>query len=273
MLIIWGEKKTLRREGYVAEFCPVCRDIRCFSLTRVGVTGHMWYISFSKGRLAGHYATCTECGYRNGVDALNYISKAKSRKTPLPELIQRTFPSIHRMRGQSLEYALMVRSGDLPEHHRIEEIVRSISLFDHQIRLMPSPLTITKPVGLTMIATVLAVIGVSMLDDRYHFQEKYPDFRLLDVNYTILIIGAVICAVLMIWGRSIHVRRKILPMMARCLKPLEPAAGELKESLERLKAARAAIGKKVKVQPLVKEIEKAPSSAIKEEPLPDDITF
>jgi hypothetical protein len=42
-VIIWGTKRTLNKLGYVADFCPLCRQSRAFSVSRVGKVGHFYY--------------------------------------------------------------------------------------------------------------------------------------------------------------------------------------------------------------------------------------
>src|SRR5258706_9118781 len=44
MFIIWGKKRVTKSLGYVADFCPLCRDVRTFELVRVGLAGHIYYL-------------------------------------------------------------------------------------------------------------------------------------------------------------------------------------------------------------------------------------
>ena len=37
MFIVWGTKRTERKQGLVADFCPICREVRAFQLIRVGL--------------------------------------------------------------------------------------------------------------------------------------------------------------------------------------------------------------------------------------------
>ena len=49
MLFIWGKKRVERNIGKVADFCPICREVRMFQLIRVGVADHIYYVSFGEG--------------------------------------------------------------------------------------------------------------------------------------------------------------------------------------------------------------------------------
>jgi len=58
MSIIWGRKQVEKRLGYVADFCPICRDINPFLVSSVGVAEHIYYLPIGKGELISHIAEC-----------------------------------------------------------------------------------------------------------------------------------------------------------------------------------------------------------------------
>jgi len=35
MFIVWGKKRVERKQGMVADFCPICREVRAFTLIRL----------------------------------------------------------------------------------------------------------------------------------------------------------------------------------------------------------------------------------------------
>jgi hypothetical protein len=86
MFIVWGSRRTERILGYVADFCPVCREARAFRLVRVGLASHVYYISFGAGRHVGHVIRCEECGSSFDTDATRYATFEKQRPVHLPEL-------------------------------------------------------------------------------------------------------------------------------------------------------------------------------------------
>jgi hypothetical protein len=62
MFLLWGKKAVYRPLGYAADFCPFCREPRCFSVRRVGMASHVCYLTSGKGQLAGYQRICQECG-------------------------------------------------------------------------------------------------------------------------------------------------------------------------------------------------------------------
>jgi len=61
MLIVWGTKIRKRNEGYCADFCPVCRAVRAFSITELNKVSHLYYIPLGRGESVGKEKACTVC--------------------------------------------------------------------------------------------------------------------------------------------------------------------------------------------------------------------
>jgi hypothetical protein len=61
---------------------------------------------------------------------------------------------------------------------------------------------------------------------------------------------------LMIAGKATYVRRKMVPVIARCLRPLHPSRDELEACLELFRLAKMKAGSRVPLEPLLREIEK-----------------
>src|SRR5258706_11462307 len=94
MFIVWGTKRTERKQGLVADFCPICRDLRAFQLIRIGLASHVYYVAFGEGKLAGFLIQCQECRVSLKADPTTYATTEKRRVTDLEVLIQETFPKL-----------------------------------------------------------------------------------------------------------------------------------------------------------------------------------
>ncbi len=92
-MIIWGTKAVYRHLGYVADFCPICVGARAFSLERIGMAGHIYYITAGEGELAGYQRNCLSCNILLRGDPERYAAFAK-RAEALPALIKQTFPRL-----------------------------------------------------------------------------------------------------------------------------------------------------------------------------------
>src|SRR6185295_10855940 len=88
----WEAVRDERKLGYVAEFCPVCREIRACRLLRVGE-------KFSADPVNGarpvtNIVRCEQCPFTTPVEALGYASIAKTPPSDIETLIQQTNPQI-----------------------------------------------------------------------------------------------------------------------------------------------------------------------------------
>ena len=93
MFIVWGKKTVYRKVGHVADFCPICRQARCFTLKRVGMAGHIYYLSAGQGELVGFERTCASCSTSVAAQPERYIAFAK-KPASIEELKQTTFPGL-----------------------------------------------------------------------------------------------------------------------------------------------------------------------------------
>jgi len=75
--IVWGKKRVTRNLGYVADFCPLCREPKPFLLQRIGMAGHVYYISAGEGELVGFHRTCQTCKTAFTADPHKIGSKLK----------------------------------------------------------------------------------------------------------------------------------------------------------------------------------------------------
>lgn len=134
MFVVWGKKLTYQKIGYVADFCPLCCVVRPFSVERVGVSGHMYYVSVGKGELAGYQRMCAHCRHVFNADANDYAAFAE-QPLELPALINKTYPNIivaHRTR-LSLESELREGSVAMSADARRMLIAEPFHLLSHKL--------------------------------------------------------------------------------------------------------------------------------------------
>ena len=91
-MIIWGRKAVRRHLGYAADFCPVCACARPFAITRVGMAGHVYYITAGDGDLVGFERACLICTTALKADPALYAEMAK-QPAAISALVKQTFPN------------------------------------------------------------------------------------------------------------------------------------------------------------------------------------
>src|SRR6266568_2414364 len=109
MFIVWGKKRVERNQGLVADFCPICREVRAFQLMRVGVASHVYYMSLGEGKLAGHIIRCNECRVQLAVDPTRYASTEKDPQIGLEVLVRDTFPKLREVYAARLELETRIK--------------------------------------------------------------------------------------------------------------------------------------------------------------------
>ncbi|WP_426105768.1 hypothetical protein [Massilia sp. TSP1-1-2] len=108
-MIIWGKKAVYRHLGYVADFCPICLCAAPFSLERVGMAGHIYYITAGEGDLVGYQRNCLACNVLLNAVPDRYATFAK-KVEPMPELIRQTFPRLAEFHKDRLVLEHQVRT-------------------------------------------------------------------------------------------------------------------------------------------------------------------
>jgi len=251
-MIIWGTKRVESKMGFVAEFCPICRVITPFKVIRIGMTSHIYYISYGKGKLVGHIAECQVCQTVKTVNPTGYAAFEKREGIELERLIQKTFPNIReayaarlsleeKIRSQSLGNAFADRESLLlePFHYlasQVEERYAGSTQFD-------------KESGIGCLGTIL--LTVILLTATFTiFKNGANQDQALMVTGVIVLVGLIYTVIQIALAPRRFLSRKIIPNLVRSLKPLNPSKQELVTCLDKFKTSGYRIGKKVSAEKL-----------------------
>lgn len=250
MFIIWGKKLVYRKLGFVADFCPICRSIAAFAVKRVGLAGHVYYISMSEGELAGFERTCQTCATCFGTDTAKYREIA-STLASLPELQAQTFPDIAVVLHDRLELEERLAKAPLllSSEDRRSLILDTFLLLSPKVEKRYASTTIDMGVGLALLAAIVLMIAgpavlLSMSPD------ADPGIPLLVC--VVLGLGLVVWQIVV--AKSRFMTREIVPLLVKALRPLKPAQGELQAATAELRAAGHKIGAKLKLPELAAKL-------------------
>lgn len=255
MFIIWGTRRTERKLGFVADFCPICREIRAFRLVRIGLASHIYYISFGMGKLVDHHIRCHECGLALSVDPLRY---AVIEKDPfaLERLIEVTFPQLKEIHAERLALESQIKKTPslLTPEERANLFIEPFRLLNPLLEQRFQESTkFDKQSGIGCLGTILisAVLFILAGNVRTPMQDK---IALMAVIF--LCIGTAYTFVQLHFGPGRFLKEKIVPPLAQALDPLEPTQEEISRCLEKCKAAQMRIGQKLNLQTLWAELER-----------------
>jgi FimV-like protein len=259
-LFIWGEKEVRRRLGYVADFCPLCRDLRAFEVNRLGIAGHIYYITFVEGRLAGYRMTCQVCRTEFQCEPETYATLARESAPPL-RLAATTFPGWRRKRAPELAVERMLADpfAKIPAQRRLELIRAPFTKLGPRVeKRFGETFTMDGVTAATAIAVLAAIYLASIW--RTGTAYEYRDEVLAGVFAGALI--AMIAQFLLAKGR--YFRREIFPILVPALKPIKPTREELEAVVQDLRTLRMMIARKIDVAALAAAVtatSSAPPSA------------
>ncbi len=257
MIFVWGTKRVERNLGLVADFCPICRDIRAFELVRIGLAGHVYYISFGQGKLAGHIIRCTECGLDLGVQPTRYTRVEKDSRVGLEVLIRDTFPNLRETCAARLEMETRIKrsrsSLSQDEYKRL--LIEPFALLNPQVEQRLAKSTeMDKESGLGCLGTVL--IGGGLFFGSMKFRGPTQD-KILLAALIFVVVGTIYTFIQMHLGPGRFFRAKLQPSLVKSLKPLQPTREDLVDCFGRCKTLGLKIGKVAKVDEVWSRLERS----------------
>lgn len=249
MFIIWGKKAVNRRLGYVADFCPLCRDLKVFKVKRVGMASHVYYVSFGEGELVGHVATCATCDVDLDCKPETY-KQLHERKLPPVQLAELTFPQWKEAWASRLaaEKELKNPFGKLSAEWRQVLLREPFRLLSGRVEERFSASHIDWPtIGALAALFVLLWLAATISQSTPSISEA--------VWWTawLLGLGGVASQVWLIKRR--YFRARILPILIPALRPLKPTAAEIDATLTEMKSHGRKIGRFLKAKDVMAALE------------------
>jgi hypothetical protein len=255
MLIIHGKRRTERREGFVADFCPLCRRESAFRLVRVGLVSHLYGISIGQGELQGHTRVCLGCEVETWTERDRYAAVQKSFTTAelassirMQQLIQQTQPELRTRRAERLEIEEQVRRNPLAIEFKLrQELIKEpFSQLAYGFEKRFESAVVDLPLLGTFVAGMALIIAAIAYADRIAGPEHAPALML---SVLLAVLVAILVQALQVKPR--HVRRRLFPVLALALKPLAPKPQEVEAALRELRQQKLAIARHIKVPALM----------------------
>lgn len=230
MIFIWGKKAVHTHAGYVADYCPVCRAARAFSVQRIGMAWHLWYVTVSKGELAGYQRTCCDCGMVLPLEVGHY-RQLSAEQLPLLQLEQTTNPHLSIRHADALAAAARLREAPLllDAAERRRQIDAALRLQADALDEYEAATRLDREVWWSIGGAFAFCVVVLMA-----LRQQAP--QNLDKGFILaffLGLGAVAWQLSQMGERFLQ--RDLLPKLARALAPLQPQQAELDEALARLR--------------------------------------
>ena len=252
-MIITGTKEVRKRLGYVAEFCPLCRDVRAFEVTRIGMSKHLYFVAYQKGELVGFIRRCMTC--RTDLSAVPDTYRQLSDKPlPVQALLPLTHPDLKERYAARLavEADLANRFKKVPQATRAELIKEPFLLLSPKVEKRFGSFKVDELTLGTALITwiVLPYIFIWLQDVLPRAAEKV----LSVFAAAAFTAGLVAVGVLHYRSADRFLRKEIYPVLVPALLPLKPTPQELDTVLKQMAMLGRKIGSKIKLQPLLDEL-------------------
>jgi hypothetical protein len=249
MIFIWGKKLVYRKLGYVADFCPICRTPQAFEVQRVGLAGHVYFVSLGEGELAGFQRKCCECAIALDAKPTQYASIAEALR-PLPQLTAQTFPHLSKAYATilALEERVKATPSSLSPQERYALIRNPMLLLSPRVEKRYASTHIDLQTAITFLGVLVAIFAESAVVSRFapdHASESIIGMCLL---------GVILVAWQIALSNTRFIRRSIVPVLAKTLRPLKPTEAEVQAALAELAKLRHKLGRKLKPRDLMTDL-------------------
>lgn len=254
MFIVWGKKAVYRKLGYVADFCTICRRARSFLVRRIGMAGHVYYITAGEGELVGHDRTCQSCGTSYPADPARYRRMSK-KLLALPEMVAQTFPDFQTAWADRLALEEQVRSSPMlvPAEQRKSLLLEAFLALSPMVEKRFASTQLDKEVGFAVLGTIGLLVALPALT-----RMVAPDHAEEAVLLALAVGIALVIWQLAVSGRRFMLRN-VVPALAKSLNPLRPKKEEIAGILTELKSHGHKIGARLKLTDLLERLGSAPS--------------
>jgi len=255
-MIIWGKKKVEKTLGFVADLCPICREIRPFMVFRLGMASHINYLSFNDGELAGHVAECQVCKTKIPVNSLKYKSLSNVIHDDLESLIAQTYPNLRNNYADRLMLTERIRNREvLSTVERDEMLLESFQHLSNRIEEQYAKVTFDRVSKIGCWTTVLLVILFSCITPIIITTDSAYDLTVVAAGLTALA-GLIFTVLQLILAPGRFIRKEIVPLLARTIAPLNPTLSEIETMLEKFRIRGFKIGEKISKEKLWETLQK-----------------
>ncbi len=243
-VIWWGTRKVVNRQGYAADFCPICREVAPMLICNVEMANHVYSVVYGKGETIGHFAQCQNC--RSELPArLNKFRTLADAIAPLVTLVRTTNPTVYETEKGRLEIERMIKEGTppLPRDVRFELMLEKFHAVEPEIRNRLDASRVDRPFIATLAAYIVAALFILPLVIR-------DSMRLGQVQVYLLLGTFLFLGYLMLTAHSRFLSASIYPKLGAALRPLKPGPRELDLILRLLTQRRLMAGTALKVKQL-----------------------
>ncbi|GEM_PF-2921706 len=229
--LVVGKLTTRTTIGRMAEFCPVCREVRPCHALRVKDRLYANLVPLEPGTPAGIEALCEVCQFSFPTREEEYLSLVSDFRLDLATLIRTTHPEVAETRAPQLELAHRIRRGEVRGAERLGLIQGTIRLLEPTARRVRENSRVDGPgmFALSVFLISIASVGIVLPEARPR------TFPMAVVVWGVVVIGSLVSSVYFAaTNTSRFMRRHVEAKVALALLPLRPDHLEIVAAIDAL---------------------------------------
>ena len=257
MFIISGTKGAQKPIGWVADYCDNCLEVRQFEIFAYGIGRHVYFVSTGLTETRGHLKKCGTCHLKSATDLSRYQKVVRKASKSLDDLIAETFPTLLTTEGRiGIGKTLQVEAGRLTPQEKQDRMIQVLQRFNPLVEHRYANWSDFDKYSSSGCLTTILLFVLCINRGCAHMDIKSNDeFAgwIHAAGYTLLV-GFLITLFLAIFGPSRFMKHEIVPGVAHGVFYLNPSHEELKKALDRSRALRLKIGRKISIAALDKAL-------------------
>jgi hypothetical protein len=253
MVFYAGVRERTWQIGYVADYCPICHEIRVCKLMRTVSYPHVYFLRVGSETIKGHQVFCSTCGSLLHGDVEKYTGVQRDLYASMEDLIKGTNPELEERVLEILEAEECVAKGDMDPEDRMALIAKPFLVIEDEVRRNHMSMDLDSATrGYLLLAAV--AWGTFMLPWFQHSPSSLV--RALSPFGAAAGCFMLVCLVVHCIQRSRNdVRHRFGSYLASNLQCLSPSTEELAEVISKLRKSGSMVAKKVKAEWLREQID------------------
>lgn len=230
MFMAVGKRTPRKRIGYVADYCPVCRDVRVFALKKVGSGWHVNFIPLGPAKTLGHELWCETCGGTYFADPKEYPEVAGRPMDDAVRLAEMTTPTLMERSRERFDFDDAILNGTYDPHLRFAIMREPFDLLNHAVYVRMKNPTVDRGTKFLLAIGVLGVaILIASIASHSHLGRGHrgPP-SMVFIAMMMAFVGFLAAAVRFSSEYRRYIRAQAVPAIAKAISPVDPTLDELK---------------------------------------------
>jgi hypothetical protein len=247
MYIVWGSRVVRKASGRRGDFCSLCRAFQAIRVVEIQNVDHFYFIPIGGRTRIGYELACESCGLVQAGDVGETPPASHDRDADVEALLAMTNPGARQAWAGRLALEHRIRAGALDLDERAEALGESFELANSILARRMRETQFDAASGLGCLGTLAAVAGTYALASRFIEDTDTVGGATITVA---VVLGLCLLILIANDGRR-YAKAKILPALARGLRPLRPTPEEIDATLREFKDRGEPIGKCLKTDEIV----------------------